>query len=183
MDGMPNFDGAKEAAAGEAPKPGKSTKSSAPLPQLLDAAAFMATFTNPDYLIDGIIQRGRVHALTSMTGHGKTAAALYFGCSIATQRNIGNIEVVQGEVVFLAGENPDDLCGRFHAACQFYGIDPATLPIRVMPGNFPLAAKTAEALKQTIDAGGRQTTLIIGNLAAAYFPGADSNASRPPATI
>ena len=110
-----------------------------------------------------------------MTGHGKTAAALYFGCSIATQRNIGNIEVVQGEVVFLAGENPDDLCGRFHAACQFYGIDPATLPIRVMPGNFPLAAKTAETLKQTIDAGGRQTTLIIGDSAAAYFPGDDEN--------
>ena len=39
MDGMPNFDAAKEAAAGETPKPGKSTKSSGPLPQLLDAAA------------------------------------------------------------------------------------------------------------------------------------------------
>jgi RecA-family ATPase len=175
MDGMPTFDAAKAAAAGETPNLGKSTKSSGPFPQLLDAAAFMATFTNPDYLIDGIIQRGRVHALTSMTGHGKTAAALYFGCSIATGRNIGNIEVVQGEVVFLAGENPDDLCGRFHAACQFYGIDPATLPIRVMPGNFPLDAKTAKTLKQTIDAGGRQTTLIIGDSAAAYFPGDDEN--------
>ncbi len=118
----------------------------------------MATLTNPDYLIDGIIQRGRVHALTSMTGHGETAAALFFGCSIATARNIGNIEVVQGDVVFLAGEDPDDLCGRFHAACQFYGIDPAKLPIRVMPGNFPLATETAETLKQTIDGGGRETS-------------------------
>jgi hypothetical protein len=78
-------------------------------------------------------------------------------------------------VVFLAGENPDDLCGRFHAACQFYGIDPAKLPIRVMPGNFPLAAETAETLKQTIEAGGRETTLIIGDSAAAYFPGDDDN--------
>ena len=30
---------------------------------ILDAVAFMATFTMPDYLIDGIIQRGRLHAL------------------------------------------------------------------------------------------------------------------------
>jgi RecA-family ATPase len=107
-----------------------------PLPELLNVDEFMATFKNPDYLIDGIIQRTRVHALTSITGHGKTAVALYLGCSIAIGRGIGNIGVNQGEVVFLAGENPDDLCGRFHAACQFYEINPGKLPIRVMPGNF-----------------------------------------------
>lgn len=142
---------------------------------LLDAAAFMATFTNPDYLIDGIVQRGRVHALTSMTGHGKTALALYAACSIAKGWDIGNIEVVQGEVIFLAGENPDDLCGRFFAACQHYNINPADLPIRVMPGNFPMDADTAETLKQQIDATERPPALIIADSAAAYFPGDDEN--------
>jgi RecA-family ATPase len=146
-----------------------------PIPPLLSAAEFMATFTNPNYLIDGIIQRGRVHALTSMTGHGKTALALFLGCLIATGKNLGNIEVVQGEVVFLAGENPDDLCGRFHAACQSYNIDPADLPIRVMPGNFPMTGETAETLRQQLDATGRPIALIIGDSAAAYFPGDDEN--------
>jgi|tagenome__1003787_1003787.scaffolds.fasta_scaffold20912422_2 hypothetical protein len=150
-------------------------KEPGPFPPLLDAAAFMATFTNPDYIIDGIIQRGRLHALTSPTGHGKTAAALYMACCIATKTNIGNIEVTQGEVVFLAGENPDDLCGRFHAACQFYQIDPANLPIRIMPGNFPLDDEAAIALTKQINEGGHQTSLIIGDSAAAYFPGEDDN--------
>jgi RecA-family ATPase len=146
-----------------------------PIPPLLSAAEFMATFTNPIYLIDGIIQRGRVHSLTSITGHGKTAVALFLACLIATGRNLGNIEVVQGDVVFLAGENPDDLCGRFHAACQLYNVDPLNLPIRVMPGNFPMTGETAEALKQQLDTAGRPIALIIGDSAAAYFPGDDDN--------
>lgn len=158
---------------GEGPHP-KSADHSL-FPPLLDAAAFMATFTNPDYIVDGIIQRGRVHALTSMTGHGKTAVALYAGCAVAMGRNIGSLEVIQGNVVFLAGENPDDLCGRFHAACQFYQINPAELPIRIMPGNFQLAAETSETLRQTIDKAGYETALIIGDSAAAYFPGDDDN--------
>jgi hypothetical protein len=45
-------------------------------PPILTARQFMDTFKCPDYLVDGIIQRGRVYALTSPTGHGKTAVAL-----------------------------------------------------------------------------------------------------------
>ena len=85
---------------------------------ILDTPAFLATFTMPDYLVDGIIQRGRLHALTSPTGHGKTAVALFLACMMATARNIGALEVTQGNILFLAGENPDDLCVRLHAACQ-----------------------------------------------------------------
>ncbi len=169
--GFPNMDAVRAA--------GTSRKSNGadfqnPHP-LLDAAAFMDTFTNPDYIVDGIIQRGRVHALTSMTGHGKTGLGLYLSYSIATGRNIGNIEVSQGEVIIFAGENPDDLCGRFYAACQFYDINPAELPIRVMPGNFPMTPETAETLKQQIDETGRPPALIIADSAAAYFPGDDEN--------
>lgn len=155
----------------------KTEKPSRPseLPPLLDAADFMATFTPPDYLVDGIIQRGRLHSLTSPTGHGKTAVALYVGCMVALGRNIGNIEVTQGEVIILAGENPDDLCGRLHASCQFLGIDPCSLLIRVMPGNYPLTPDKAEVLKQQIDNSGRPPALIIADTAAAFFDGDDDN--------
>ena len=56
----------------------RQAKPTPPSP-LLDLAAFMATFTCPDYLVDGIIQRGGLHGLTSPTGHGKTALALLLG--------------------------------------------------------------------------------------------------------
>ena len=69
---------------------------------LLTLSAFMDMFTAPDYIVDGIIQRGRLHALTSRTGHGKTAVALFLACLVAAGRNLGYIEVTQGAVVFLA---------------------------------------------------------------------------------
>ena len=139
------------------------------MPPILDAVAFMATFTMPDYLIDGIIQRGRLHALTSPTGHGKTAVALFLACMMAMARNIGGIEVTQGDVLIMGGENPDDLCVRLHAACLHYGLDPALLPVFVMPGNFPLDPVAAETLKQRINDTGRTFSLIIGDSLAAYF--------------
>lgn len=145
------------------------------IPEILDALGFLATFTMPDYLVDGIIQRGRLHALTSPTGHGKTAVALFLACMMAMDRNIGSIEVTQGDVLFLAGENPDDLCVRLHAACQHYGILPGALPIHVMPGNFPISLEAAESLKAKINETGRQFSLIIGDSLAAYFPGDDEN--------
>jgi hypothetical protein len=136
---------------------------------------FMDTFVVPDYLVDGIIQRGRLYALTSPTGHGKTAVALYLGCMIASDRNIGGIEVSGARVLFLAGENSEDLCGRVHAAVQEYGLNPDTTALDVMPGNFPITPEAAELLRQQIDATGHSYGLIIGDSLAAYFPGDEEN--------
>lgn len=147
------------------------------LPPILPLREFMDTFRAPDYLVDGIVQRSRLHALTSPTGHGKTAVVMYLGCLVAMGRNLGAIEVTQGNVLFLAGENSDDVCGRFWAACQEYGMDPDTVPLMVMPDNFPLDGDAAELLKQKINATGLEYALIIGDSVAAYFPGDDENSN------
>ena len=55
----------------------KSSSNTNGIPPIPSAAEFMAGFEPPDYIIDGIIQRCRLYALTSPTGHGKTAVALY----------------------------------------------------------------------------------------------------------
>lgn len=144
-------------------------------PAILTLTEFMATFTAPDYLIAGIIQRGRLYALTAPTGHGKTAVALFLAFMLAAGRAIGAIEVVQANVLFLAGENPDDLCGRVWAACQAYGLSSMHVPIHVLPGNFPVTPEAAEQLKQEIDALGVSFGMIIGDSLAAYFPGDDEN--------
>ena len=141
----------------------------------LSTAEFLNTFTNPDYIVDGIIQRGRLISLTSPTGHGKTAVALYLGTMISIGRNIGGIEVEKGEVLFLAGENPDDLCGRFHAAVQYYHVKPNDMNIAILPGNFPLTPDDAEKLKQEINARENPTSVIFVDSAAAYFSGDDEN--------
>ena len=161
----------RDAAPEPPPQPGPGPTG----PRILSAADFMAGFVPPDYIIDGILQRGRLYALTSPTGHGKTAVALYKGCMVAAGRNIGAIEVTQGPVVFLAGENPDDLRARLHAACQAYGLDPALLPLYVLPGNFLLTAEAAETLKREIDALACRPVLIVVDTAAAFFHGDNDN--------
>lgn len=142
--------------------------------RILSGAEFMATFVPPDYIIDGLVQRTRLYACTSKTGHGKTAVWLYLGCMVMTGRHVGNLETTQGDVIFLAGENPDDLCGRMHAACKEYGI-PASKAPYVLPANFPMTPEAAAALKHDIDEMGLNPVLIIADTAAAYFPGDDDN--------
>lgn len=146
-----------------------------PHPGILTAAEFMAGFVPPDYIIDGIVQRGRLYSLTSPTGHGKTAVALYAGCMVASGRSIGGVEVIQGHVIFLAGENPDDLRCRLYAACQVYQLDPAKLAMHVLPATFPLTAERAVVLRQQINALNCSPALIVVDTAAAFFPGDDDN--------
>src|SRR5215472_13338281 len=71
------------------PKPGN---------QILSGADFVASFIPPDWLIDGIIQRRRLYACTSLTGHGKTAVWLYNACMIQAGRKVGHLEAGQGNV-------------------------------------------------------------------------------------
>jgi alkanesulfonate monooxygenase SsuD/methylene tetrahydromethanopterin reductase-like flavin-dependent oxidoreductase (luciferase family) len=94
---------------------------------------------------------------------------------MADGKNMGNIEVTQGAVLFLAGENPDDLCGRVHAACQEYGLDPATAPIMVLPHTFPVTPAKARELAEQINATGMTFALIVGDSAPAYFDGENEN--------
>ena len=79
--------------------------------------AFMDDYEPPDWLVEGIVQRGRLYACTSLTGHGKTAVWLYIACMIQASRYVGNIETTPGNVLILAGENPEDLKARMHAWC------------------------------------------------------------------
>ena len=53
------------------------------LPRLKTGKEFVADFTPPDYLIDGILQHGYFYTLTAKTGHGKTAWGLLAGICTA----------------------------------------------------------------------------------------------------
>ena len=55
---------------------------------------------------------------------------------------------MQGSVIFLAGENPDDLRCRLYAACQTYSLEADKLPLYVLPNNFPMTPDAVELLKQ-----------------------------------
>jgi hypothetical protein len=148
------------------PKPGR----------ILTGAAFITRHTPPVWLIDGVVQRSRLYACTSITGHGKTAVWSFNGCMIHAGRMIGQLETFRGNVLYLAGENPADLEARLIGMARTYNIPSARLPF-ILPGSFPLDDKEADALKKEIAGLGVPLVLIVGDTASSYFPGDDENSN------
>ena len=150
----------------ERPQPGR----------ILTGADFIARHVPPVWLIDGIVQRSRLYACTSLTGHGKTAVWLFNACMIHAGRMIGQLDVFQGNVLFLAGENPADLEARMIGMARAFNLPLNRLPY-VLPGSFPLTEEEADALKRDIAGLGVPLALIVGDTASSFFPGDDENSN------
>jgi hypothetical protein len=144
--------------------------------RILTGAEFIASHVPPVWLIDGIVQRGRLYACTSLTGHGKTAVWLFNACMIHAGRSIGNLGTFLGNVLILAGENPADLEARMIGMAKACKIPLNQLPY-VLPGAFPFAEEEVEALRQAITGLGVDLALIIGDTASSFFPGDDENSN------
>ena len=146
-----------------------------PLPLLLTAEQFVAGFTPPSYLIDGIVQRGYLYSLTARTNHGKTAVAMYVAQAVARGEAMHGRRTRPGTVLLLAGENPDDIRARFLVLAQAYGFEPEQLKMRFVAGVISLVTRMAEirAEAETID----NLVLVIVDTAAAYFPGDETNSN------
>ena len=99
-------------------------------------ATFIAGFVPPEYIVDGVIQRGRLYTLTAPTGSGKTAVMILVALMIATGRLFGDRRVEEGDVLFLVGENPDDVRARVIAMLEVHGIDAAGCRAHFIPGTF-----------------------------------------------
>jgi hypothetical protein len=165
-------EGGPKAANGK----GKHTEQPRTRGRILAGAEFIKRHVPPVWLIDGIVQRSRLYACTSLTGHGKTAVWLFNGCMIQAGRMIGNLEVYKGNVLFLAGENPCDLEARMIGMARVYNLPADQLPY-ILPGSFPLTEDEAEAFKRDIDAINVPLSLIIGDTASSFFPGDDENSN------
>ena len=63
---------------------GRHNGKAAVMPTMMTSAEFVRDFSPPDYLIDGILQRGFIYSNTGSTGTGKTAIALRLLASVGT---------------------------------------------------------------------------------------------------
>src|SRR5918993_463536 len=90
------------------------------------SAEFVAGFVPPDYLIDHLLQRRFCYSLTGATGAGKTTVTLQMAASVALGRSFGGRGIEKGRVLFLAGENPDDIRMRWIALSEVMGFDLST---------------------------------------------------------
>lgn len=143
--------------------------------KLQSVADFTADFVAPEYIVDGIVRRGMVYTLTAPTGSGKTAAMIYAAAAIATGSMFCEREVEPGDVLFMAGENPDDVRARVIATLEYYRLDAANCRLHFIAGTFSIRADMeklrAEAEKLP------NLVLVVIDTFAAYFDGDDENSN------
>lgn len=178
------WDGKVREAAGHAPKTDPepdideseadiSADSSAKM--IISAAEFVAGFKPPEYLIDGMIQKGYLYSLTAKTGHGKTAVTMAMAQAVARGVKIRDREVTQGSVLILAGENPDDVRARLLVLAEAYQFDVTTAPIHFIPGVIDIKESLARIKSEAAAIG--DIALVIVDTAAAYYKGDDGNSN------
>jgi hypothetical protein len=149
-------------------------KSSAPTNLIVSSGEFVRDFTPPDYVVDRIFQRRFCYSMTAKTGGGKTAAAMRIAAHVATGRPVGNIEVAEGTVIYLAGENPTDVQARWLGVTRDMGIDPDAVDVHFVNGVVKISENVAN-IEAEVAAKNLRPSLVIVDTVAAYFEGDDDN--------
>jgi hypothetical protein len=142
---------------------------------ILSSEAFVSGFVPPDYMIDGLLQRRFIYAMTAPTGGGKTAICLLLSAHTAQGLSIGEHGVEKGRVLYLAGENPDDIRMRWIAMADKMDFDADAIDVHFMAGRRPIN-KMLKTIEQEVDELGG-VDLVIVDTSAAYFDGDDENSN------
>ena len=142
---------------------------------IVSSAEFTESFECPDPLIEGIVMRKFIYALTGHVSKGKTAGALLFAAHIGLGKMLGNLEVEQGRVLYLAGENYVDIQMRWIAMAQQMDFDIKTIPVHFRRGRIKLSAKMDSLRAEVKQLGGVDFIVVDGS--TAFFEGDDENSN------
>jgi hypothetical protein len=139
---------------------------------------FLAQFTPPDYLIDGLLQRGFFYSLTGRTGIGKTAIAVLIAILVAMRsaQKLGSHEVEHGRVLYITKENPTDVRMRLIGAAAKMGFDPDALDFLLIEKIQTISRKVLNQITQEIELFG-ELALVIVDTSVALFPGDEENSN------
>jgi hypothetical protein len=143
------------------------TRVAPPKWRIKTSAEFTKDFVPPDPLVEGLLNRGYVYALTGHTGRGKTAIALLLAVLVALARKLGGLEVEQGRVLVFAGENPTDVHMRWIAMSQQTDFDGENIDVHFIEDVFPIGRDAEQLRSQVENLGG--VDFIIVDSSAAYF--------------
>jgi hypothetical protein len=133
--------------------------------RVLTSGEFVASIRAPNWLIRGIVRRRFFYTLTAATGTGKTALSLLLAASVALGRAIGEHRVSKGRVLYLAGENPDDIGTRWIAMAEKLGFDPTAIDTRFVAGVVDIR-KALPVLRENAEAWGGFDLIIVDTVAA-----------------
>jgi len=141
-------------------------------PKLLSSAAFIKDFVPPDYLIEGILQRRFLYSITGRTGDGKTSVCLRIAAHVAEGIPLNGAHVEKGRVLYLAGENPDDIRMRWIALTDHMLLDVENVGVDFVDGRFSIGDIPIQILEA---AKSHEYALVIVDTSVAFSQSIDEN--------
>lgn len=141
--------------------------------------SFVAALEPPTYAVDGLLIRGYCYSFTGPSGHGKTAIAMNLASVKAVGEPFAGHETVAERVLYVAGENPDDVRMRALAQAGALRLSPDVLEDRLqfIDRSFALGDRHAELMK-VIEAGGFGMVILDTDQALSSDADENSNAER-----
>lgn len=148
-------------------------------PRLITGADFLSGVQPPSYVLEPILQRGQIAALTALTNHGKSAVTYLFALMVALGQSYPHLKARKGRVLLMFGENADNAAIQFLATCQYYGVPLEVLRdcIVVYRFNKPIRQALIEIFNEARDGAWGEFALVIVDTSAAYFDGEDENSN------
>jgi hypothetical protein len=166
-----------QAAGWKNPMAGTSSapKASAPVSKLIaeTGEAFVAGFRPPEYTIEGVLLRGYLYGITGKSNSGKTAIAVSLAACVGAGRPFGRHQSVVGRVLYLAGENPEDIRLRIKAYCVSMFLPEAFNNVTFVSRSFSISQHFAELMELSESVGGFDLVLVDGK--TSFFTGDEEN--------
>ena len=168
--------------------PGSVTE---PTIDVQDAAEFIRTLDPPAFILEPLIARGHLLSVTGHANSAKTTTAVQLVLAQTGLVRLPGLEATPLRVLYLIGENDNNLRGQFLAACQQHRIDPKATGehIDFIPRRLSIAENIvgiAELAKRRggYDAGATIEASpdlkgVLDALASGVFSPTDTNRYRP----
>ena len=161
--------------AGPTPGAGSAKASSASTPKLIaeNGEAFVAGFKPPEYTIEGVLLRGYLYGITGKSNAGKTAIAVSLAACVGAGKSFGRHQSVVGRVLYLAGENPEDIRLRIKAYCVSMFLPEAFNNVTFVSRSFSITQHFEELMELSESVGGFDLVLVDGK--TSFFSGDEEN--------
>jgi len=150
-------------------------QASAPVSKLIaeTGEAFVAGFKPPEYTIEGVLLRGYLYGITGKSNAGKTAIAVSLAACVGAGKPFGRHQSVVGQVLYLAGENPEDIRLRIKAYCVSMFLPQAFNNVTFVSRSFSISQHFAELMELSESVGGFDLVLVDGK--TSFFTGDEEN--------
>jgi DNA-binding MarR family transcriptional regulator len=140
---------------------------------IMSSHEFVAGYVAPMYSIEGVLLQRRLYSLTGKTGDGKTALQLHIAYLLATGTPLGEREVEKCRVLYLAGENPDDVRARWLAMSDVLSFNANEIDVNFVEGVFSVSGMIERVKAEAEELGGFGAVIV--DTSAAYFEGDEEN--------